>query len=146
VAGYFRDAGVVAFATTHTCLPFAQTFPMDGRPRLIINNGSAGMPNFKGRPGGLLTRVSALPDLPPGSLYGATIEGLRFDALPILYDEGRWLRRFLRSWPPGSPAHRSYYGRIAGGPAYTLERAVRLGHGPGTGYTNPPRPVESAAG
>ncbi len=123
----FRRSGLDAFATTHTCLPFAQDLEVDGTPRVLVNNGSAGMPNFRGLRCGLLTRISAGPAVPPESLYGLARGGVRYDALPIAYDHERWLRRFLRNWPEGSPGHRSYFERIAHGPAYGLAQAVRGG-------------------
>lgn len=127
VAAYFRASGADAFATTHTCLAFARDFEVDGVRRLIVNNGSAGMPNFQGLPGGLLTRISTEAGEPPESLYGMSLRGVRFDALPIPFDQGRWVRRFLHSWPEGSPAHQSYFERILHGPPYALARAMRGG-------------------
>src|SRR5688572_10722139 len=73
VQRWFEDTGVAAFACTHTCLPFAQVFLLllvvtychiktiddDKSRKLIINNGSAGMPNFRGTKFGLLTRIAA---------------------------------------------------------------------------------------
>jgi hypothetical protein len=44
---YFHEAATDVLACTHTCLPFAQRFDCDGAPKALINNGSAGMPNFK---------------------------------------------------------------------------------------------------
>ena len=38
-----------------------------------------------------------------------------------------WLRRFVRDWPEGSPAHRSYHGRFIDGPGYSLGQAARGG-------------------
>lgn len=48
-------------------------------------------------------------------------------ALPVRYDDGAWRRRFLRSWPEGSPAHLAYHDRLVGGPAFTLAQAPREG-------------------
>jgi hypothetical protein len=48
----------------------------------------------------LLTRLSADAELPADSLYGFTIDGLRFDALPVDHDRHAWTRQFLDSWPP----------------------------------------------
>ena len=42
---WFVRAEVSVFASTHTGLPFAQVVA-DGRQRLVINNGSAGLANF----------------------------------------------------------------------------------------------------
>jgi hypothetical protein len=125
IAADFRAARVLAFATTHTCLPFLFQTGVDDEPRAIINNGSAGMPNFRGTDYGLLTRVSARPEPPPDSLYGANLGGIRLDALPVRYDAAAWRRRFLATWPPGSAGYVSYYPRIMNGPAWSVQDAVR---------------------
>jgi hypothetical protein len=56
---YFRSAGSRVFACTHTGLPYVQCFVVDGRACLIINNGAAGIPNFRATHFGVLTRISA---------------------------------------------------------------------------------------
>jgi hypothetical protein len=126
IAQVFREAGVCAFASTHTGLPFLQDFDVEGSRRLIINNGAAGLPNFKASTFGLLTRISADPQVPAESLYGTALEGLRFDALPIHYDVVECLERFRANWPAGSAAHAGYYERIVHGPKFTVAQAVRL--------------------
>jgi hypothetical protein len=123
---YFQEAKVSAFACTHTCLPFLQDFRVQGKRRLVINNGAAGMPNFKGTHYGLLTRISNSPETPSNSLYGVNLEGVRFDALPIDFDQRAWLDRFSRNWPAGSAAHQSYFKRITEGPAFHPSQAARL--------------------
>ncbi|MDE2255362.1 MAG: hypothetical protein KGL42_14020 [Betaproteobacteria bacterium] len=120
----FRQAKVNAFCSSHTCLPAAFALDVDGQRRLIINNGAAGMPNFRDTSFGVLTRVSIRADVPPDSLYGMNLGGLRFDALPIHFDERAWQRRFLRNWPTGSDAHASYFARIMHGPDFELTQAV----------------------
>jgi hypothetical protein len=40
----FSVAEVEVFASSHTCLPILQSFASD---QVLINNGAAGMPNFK---------------------------------------------------------------------------------------------------
>ncbi len=126
IASYFDDAQVIAFACTHTGLPFMQNFRFGDRRRLIANNGAAGLPNFAGEPYGLLTRIAAggLPRV--DGIYGTEIEGLRFDALPIRYDAAAWWARFSRNWPPGSAGRRAYGRRIESGPDFGLERAQRF--------------------
>ena len=80
---WFREAGVDAILSTHTCLPFGQGLEAGagadggggqgggveggataaGPERLVLfNNGAAGMPNFRGVRAGLVTRVP--PSLP----------------------------------------------------------------------------------
>lgn len=124
IAEFFRDADVLAFASSHTCLPHARDFSVDGTERLIINNGAAGMANFGGTTHGVITRISVDLTPPPNSLYGVTIKGVRFDALPVHFDAASWLDHFTRVWPLGSPAHRSYFDRIAHGPNYAVDQAV----------------------
>jgi hypothetical protein len=125
VPRFFRESGVDLFACSHTCLPVLQALWVDGRRRLVANNGAAGMPNFRGTRFGLLTRISTRPDVPADSRYGTRLGVLRIDAVPIRYDHDRWLRRFRADWPPGSPAHESYQRRITEGPAFTVDQAVR---------------------
>ena len=127
IAGYFDQARVLAFACTHTGLPFMQDFAIGGRPHLIVNNGAAGLPNFEGELYGILTRIAAHPARPAASLYGIGIEGVRFDALPIRYDTAAWWARFSSTWPPGSAARRGYERRIRCGPDYRIGQARRLG-------------------
>ena len=106
-----------------------QDFSVQGKRRLVINNGAAGMPNFKGTHYGLLTRISARPERPGDSLYGTNLAGVRFDALPIDFDQRAWLDRFSKNWPEGSAAHQSYFKRITEGPAFHTSQAVRLASG-----------------
>ncbi len=120
----FRDANVHAFASTHTCLPHAKDYTVDGLSRLIINNGAAGMPNFAGTGYGLITRISQDTAIPADSLYGITINDVRFDAIPVRFDTERWIARFLSNWPPESPAHIAYFNRIVSGPDFELNDAV----------------------
>jgi hypothetical protein len=120
----FREADVTAFASSHTCLAHARDFSVDGRERLIINNGAAGLANFAGESFGLLTRISSDRSVPKESLYGMTVGGARFDALPVRFDSTAWVRRFMRNWPPGTPAHDAYFNRIANGPDFTLADAI----------------------
>lgn len=124
---YFRRAGARVFACTHTGLPYGQGFVVDGRGHLVVNNGAAGMPNFGASRFGVITRISADDRVPQTSLYGCQLDGLRVDALPVHYDHGAWIRRFLHDWPQGSPAHASYHARLVDGPAFSLRGAARDG-------------------
>ncbi|TMG77262.1 MAG: hypothetical protein E6H80_01640, partial [Betaproteobacteria bacterium] len=47
------------------------------------------------------------------------------EAVPVRYDHDAWLARFDRVWPAGSPASVSYRKRIASGPGYDVEQALR---------------------
>jgi hypothetical protein len=65
--------------------------------------------------------------VPADSLYGTTIGSLRCDALPVQFDLTWWTARFQAMWPPGSPGHHAYFGRITGGTRLRLEHAARGG-------------------
>ena len=120
----FRDADVTAFACSHTCLPHARDFDIEGRARLVMNNGSSGIPNFAGTAFGIVTRISSDPAVPKDSLYGITLGGARFDALPVHFDSQAWLERFRANWQPGSPAFEAYFQRLVSGPAFDRADAI----------------------
>jgi len=123
---WFRRAEVSVFACTHTGLPYAQDLAdHEGRRRLVINNGSAGLANFIGTGYGVITRLSTNPQPPADSLYGITLNGLRCDALPLEFDLAWWTARFTGQWPEGSPAYDRYLERIRGGTQLRLHQAVR---------------------
>jgi hypothetical protein len=109
------QAGVRVFASSHTCLPVLKALP--GR-QAIVNNGAAGMPNFRGERYGIATRISTRPAR--DALYGARCGGVFVEAMPIRYDTAAWERRFLELWPTGSDAHLSYFDRIRHGPDFRL--------------------------
>lgn len=121
---WFAAADVRVFASSHSCLPVMQALDTSRGRCILANNGAAGMPNFGGLRQGLITRISATAA--PDALYGATIEGIHVEALPVPYDHAAFERAFLEQWPAGSPAHASYYRRITVGPAYRPEDAIRL--------------------
>lgn len=120
----FEAAGVSVFASSHTCLPVLQAIATSAGDALLVNNGAAGMPNFRGTRYGIATRVSVhAPRLP--TLYGAQTNAIHVHAVAVEYDAAAWQRRFLAQWPAGSDAHASYFGRICDGPRYALEQALR---------------------
>lgn len=121
---YFRESTVDAFACTHTCLAHARDYTVDGRARLIINNGASGLPNFAGTHYGIVTRIAADRRAHPQGLYGIDVAGVRFDAIPVHFDHAAFVARFLANWPAGSPAHTAYFDRIRHGPNFDLADAV----------------------
>ena len=114
----FDGAGVRVFASSHTCLPVMAAFP---GARVVVNNGAAGMPNFRGTSFGIATRISLTPGK---SLYAQRAGRLFVEAVALDYDAGAWRRRFLEQWPAGSDAHASYFGRIVEGPSYGVQEAL----------------------
>jgi len=119
----FMQAGVRVFASSHTCLPVLQSFPDE---QVIVNNGAAGMPNFRGTHFGLATRISVRPL--KQAVYLEKTRHLSVEAVRLDYDTKAWEQTFLAQWPEGSDAHRSYYERIAKGPRYAIEQASRRAH------------------
>jgi len=116
-------AAVDVLACTHTCLPVMQDFATPRGTALIVNNGAAGMPNFRDARFGLATRIASVPSME--ALYGARLGAIVVEAVPVRYDHEAWLARFDRVWPAGSPASVSYRKRIASGPGYDVEQALR---------------------
>jgi hypothetical protein len=112
-------AGVRIFASSHTCLPVLARFPGE---RVVVNNGAAGMPNFRGTSFGLATRISVTQ---ADSFYAERAGKVFVEAIALDYDAAAWQRRFLAQWPAGSHAHLSYYQRIVSGPRYSPGQALR---------------------
>lgn len=124
VQQWFDAAGVRLFACSHTCLPVLHMLQnAHGQPCLVANNGAAGMPNFSGVESGLLTRISTTPHESGPSCYGARLDDLYIDAVPIEYDVAQWRAAFLTQWPPGSAAYASYWSRITGSISFTVDQA-----------------------
>lgn len=118
-------AGIDVFACTHTCLPVMQDFAASRGRVLIVNNGAAGMPNFRNTRFGLATRIASEPSREV--LYSAQLGAFVVEAVPVRYDHDAWISRFDRVWPAGSPASLSYRKRIAAGPLYDTAQALRIG-------------------
>jgi hypothetical protein len=118
-----RASRIDTFASTHTCLAALRDFMLPSGRLTVINNGAAGMPNFSAATFGLISRVGTKRS-PHRTLYGLNRDGVHIDAIALHYDQGAFLDRFLAGWPDGSPAHRSYCGRICAGPDYPMARAV----------------------
>jgi hypothetical protein len=116
-------APIDVFACTHTCLPVMQDFATPRGTALIVNNGAAGMPNFRDMRFGLATRIASVPS--EDALYGVKLGETVVEAVPVRYDHDAWVAHFDRVWPAGSPANLSYRKRIASGPAYAIEQALR---------------------
>ena len=123
-----RDADLAGFASSHTCLPTLRRFGDSDREsgHFVINNGAAGMPNFARTRYGLLTRISVHAPRDGISQYGAINGGVHIDAVPVHYDVEAFRKSFIENWPPGSPAHHSYFPRISDGPAYAAPHALGL--------------------
>ena len=128
VRGWLARAQVDAFACTHTCLPVFQRLrgACDASARWVFNNGAAGMPNFSSDPAGLLTRIALHPFDGSQRRFGVRQGEVFIDAIAIETDAAQVQARFLRQWAEGSNAHASYFERIAHGPSYRVDEAIRL--------------------
>jgi len=120
-------AAVDGFASSHTCAPALKSTARG----FVINNGAAGMANFRGATHGVITRIAtrALPPaLEPQRLYGLSdwIQGRPciVDALKVEFNLAAWLRRFDAYWPDGTPAALSYRSRIVGVSDFEIEHAL----------------------
>lgn len=122
---FFQQAQVRIFACTHTCLPVLLEIGLAEGLGMIVNNGAAGMPNFRNTHYGVITRISTHPSRRIESLYGTRIDGVYVDALPVDYDYAAWQQEFLANWPPGSAAYESYYQRIVQGPEFGSWQVMR---------------------
>jgi hypothetical protein len=125
IAAWFEAAKVDLFACSHTCLPFLQDFTVDGRPRLVMNNGAAGMPNFSAGRQGVISRISRLA-APQDTLYGSLLRDVHCDAVPVPCVDAAWRRWFDRTWPQGSAAALSYLERIERGAQHCRADALRV--------------------
>ena len=124
-ADWLQAAEVQAFACTHTCEALCARIDTRTSEGLIINNGAAGMPNFRNSHYGLITRISVHPTTAQQPrLYGEIINGVHFDALALHYDRDAWWQVFESLWPAGSAAHHSYADRIRKGSDLELNQAV----------------------
>jgi hypothetical protein len=126
VKSWFIQTSMDVYACSHTCLPVLKRLDLGDRVAWVMNNGAAGMPNFKNSRYGLVTRIADRPCRHVSPVYGATHAGLYLDAIALNYDHQKWQARFSENWPEGTAAHQSYYSRITAGPDYRLEQALRL--------------------
>lgn len=123
----FEQSAVDIFASSHTCLPALRLFDTAAGERVVINNGTAGMPNFAGDRAGLITRIATRPvpaSLAPCRRYGTEVADVYIDALAVHFDTMAWVTQFARVWPEGSPAAVSYGRRIADGPRFSIDDAL----------------------
>jgi len=123
----FALAAVDGFASSHTCAPALKTTARG----FVINNGAAGMANFRGTTYGVITRIAtrALPAaLEPHRLYGLNDwiqeRPCIVDALRVEFDLGAWLRRFDACWADGTAAAVSYRRRILEGSDFGIDQAL----------------------
>lgn len=118
----FTLAEVDVFASSHTGSALMRRFNVYEKDKLVVNNGSAGAPNFTNAVHGVITRISS-NRYQGKSLASERIGETWIEALPVLYNQNAWLHDFLTQWPENSDAYASYWPKITLGPNYTYDRA-----------------------
>lgn len=123
LADWFRRADADVFVCSHTCLPGLRTLSVDGRPRCVINNGAAGMPNFSDTHYGLAVRIAMQPA--QDAVFGTVVNGVHVAAVALEFDNDTWVRQFRELWAEDSPARHSYEQRILHGPPFRREDVAK---------------------
>ena len=122
---WFTQTEVDVICCTHTCLTAIKSLKIDGETKIIINNGSAGMGNFKNQSYGLIIRIAESPcHNHINSIWQLTYSNVFIDLVKVNFDNTVWQQTFLQQWPEGSPAHLSYYHRIQHGTELTPEELI----------------------
>lgn len=99
--------------STHTGRPAMRELGTGSRPRLLANNGAAGIGHFPGKPCGIITRIATYP-APFATLYGSDIDDVYIEAVAVRFKQKRVLTWFDAIWPSGSPAAIDYRPRLIG--------------------------------
>ncbi|MEX0603284.1 MAG: hypothetical protein WD623_04050 [Marinobacter sp.] len=120
LAAWFRATGADIMLCTHTCLPLIWQGVVDGRPRQVLNNGSAGMGNLMSDSRGLIARLSTTKP------FNAPVAGIitgrtQLSLMPVRFDQQAWRAQFDALWPAGSDAELSYRARIVSGTDLSTE-------------------------
>lgn len=118
---FFAAHSIDVLSTTHTCAAAAITLEHG----IVINNGSAGLPEYKGLLYGLVSRISTT--MHPDAIYRAQIKGVYVEAVPVRYDQDAFINWFDSIWEADSPAAKSYRPRAVAGPDTVFADAVGEG-------------------
>lgn len=118
---WFKENDIDILATTHTCSPAALKIENG----IVINNGASGMPNFKDKIYGLITRISLYKS--DKAIYREKIKNLFLEAVAVKYDNDKFLKWFDNVWAIGSEASLSYRDRIANGQDDFIDSALIKG-------------------
>ncbi|CZE46690.1 hypothetical protein [Campylobacter geochelonis] len=105
---WFLKTTFSVLASTHTC----QAGLLKLKNGIVINNGSAGMPNFSEFRTGLVTRIATTPH--QNAFYRSSINEVFIELIRLKYDNAKFLKYFDEIWSEQSPAALSYKTRILG--------------------------------
>lgn len=122
---WLRQTGADVIACTHTCLPAVWHTQIARTPRVVVNNGSAGMGNLRGDYRGLITRISRHQPH-PSALMAVPCGNVLVEWVPVEFDLTQWWTLFRHWWPRSSPADQSYGRRILEGTELAVDLALRV--------------------
>ena len=105
---WFERTKFDILATSHTCKAAVLNFAN----KAILNNGSAGMPNFSEFVSGLVARIAVTPH--EKALFRSKIGDIFAELVLLKYDKKEFLKYFESIWSEDSPASVSYKARILG--------------------------------
>lgn len=108
IYGWMNRNDIDIMAVTHTCDPVL----LNNNGRVVANNGAAGMPNIRRESYGLITRISKSPS--DDAIYSTKCGDLYVEGFPLMYNSCAFIERFVKTWPIGSDASKSYLDRIEG--------------------------------
>ena len=67
---FFNKVNADVIISSHTCLPvFCHATDTNGEEKLLLNNGAAGMPNFRNKNFGIIIRISSSKSIDEKVLY-----------------------------------------------------------------------------
>lgn len=115
---FFANHQIDILSTTHTCAAAAVALENG----IVINNGSAGLPEYKGLLYGLINRIAKAPH--SDAIYRAKIKGVYVEAVPVRYNQEAFIKWFDSIWESDSPAAKSYRPRAVSGPDTVFSDAV----------------------
>lgn len=105
---------ISVMAVSHTCSPVFAGYGNENTEgkstAAVINNGAAGLPNFKDGNYGLISRISTFKS--DKAIYRTEIDNIYVEAVPVKYSTPEFIQWFDRIWKTGSPAEISYRERI----------------------------------
>ena len=100
---FFSERDIDVLSTTRTCAAAALVLPHG----VVINSGSAGLPEYRNKLFGLVNRVAKTPY--PDAVYRARIKDVFVEAAPVRYDQDAFITWFDSVWEQDSPAAQSAF-------------------------------------
>ena len=122
---FFDRVNADVIISSHTCLPvFCSATHKNGEEKLLLNNGAAGMPNFKNKNFGIVIRISSGKSPDNKVIYRKKVKNYFFEAIKLEYHNKNFINEFLSNWPSKSAGYKAYFDRIINGPIYDLADSI----------------------